>query len=302
MTAKKAQKNAVIETIVKTQIIFCVSLLLFCLAGCGDALKQENKLLSDKIGALSVENDKNGLVLAEKMREIIELKKVQDQMREELLKKEKEIVSVITLKKAALDSFDELKKRVSELSTKLDEKESEMRRLQKNIVESATGEVRGVVTYFFNANFGYKPDLGATVLICNSNDFDDFNYLMFVQYRLGYLVISGQMIADYGSTSAEKIQKALAAKGFQGNDEYNLLVKKLKDIYARAEREKIATTSVDGSGVFKKTLKAGEYFILIKSNQRKGRGDLEYNGKIEMQKITIKSGEETSVDIKFNVD
>ena len=302
MTAKKAQKNAVNETIVKTKIIFYSSLLLFCLTGCGDALKQENNLLNDKISALSVENDKNGLVLAEKMRQIVELKKVQDQMREELLKKEKEIVSVITREKVALDSVDELKKRVSELSTKLEEREIEMRLLKKNIVESSTGEVRGVVTYFFNANFGYKPDLGAEILICNSDDFNDFSDLLFLKYRLGYLIISGELIGGGRFTSVEKTQKALAEKGFKNIDEYNLLVKKFTDIYARAKRNKMASTSVDGSGVFKKALKAGEYFIVIKSNQRKGRGEFEYDGKIEMKKIIIKSGEETSVDIKFNVD
>lgn len=286
----------------KTRVILYVSLVLFCLSGCGDALKQENKLLSDKISALSVENDKNGLVFAEKMREIVELKKVQDQMREEILKKEKEIVSVITREKVALDSVDELKKRVSELSMKLEDKEGEMRRLQKNIIENATGDVKGVVTYFFNNNFGYKPDIGAKILICNSNDFTDFEYLTFLKYRLGYTIISGQLVGGGRFTSVEKTQKALAASGFKNIDEYNLLVKKFTDIYARAERKKIASSSVDGSGVFKKALKPGEYFIVVKSNQRKGRGELEDDGKIEMQKIIINTGEETSVDIKFNVD
>lgn len=286
----------------KTRVILYVSLVLFCLSGCGDALKQENELLSDKISALSVENDKNGLVFAEKMREIVELKKVQDQMREEILKKEKEIVSVITREKVALDSVDELKKRVSELSMKLEDKEGEMRRLQKNIIENATGDVKGVVTYFFNNNFGYKPDIGAKILICNSNDFTDFEYLTFLKYRLGYTIISGQLVGGGRFTSVEKTQKALAASGFKNIDEYNLLVKKFTDIYARAERKKIASSSVDGSGVFKKALKPGEYFIVVKSNQRKGRGELEDDGKIEMQKIIINTGEETSVDIKFNVD
>ena len=287
----------------KTRRTFCVSLLfVFCLAGCGDALKQENRKLIDKIDALSVENNKNISILAENMRAIVESKIVQENMREEILKKEKEIVSVINREKVALDSVDELKRRVAELSMKLDEKESDMRRLQKNIIENATGDVKGVVTYFFNNNFGYKPDIGAKILICNSNEFSDFDYLTFLKYRLGYLIISGQLVGGGRFTSVEKTQKALAAKGFENIDEYNILVRKFTDIYARAERKKIASSSVDGSGVFKKALKPGEYFIVIKSNQRKGRGDLEDDGKIEMQKIIINSGEETSVDIKFNVD
>ena len=67
----------------------------------------------------------------------------------------------------------------SEISSSyFDEKdipEEQPNSLSQNIEQKQEGKITGVVTYFFNDNYGDKPDVGAKILIINSSEVPNFH-------------------------------------------------------------------------------------------------------------------------------
>src|SRR5690606_22897933 len=46
------------------------------------------------------------------------------------------------------------------------------------INKKLNGEIKGVVTYFFNDNYGNKPDIGSEVMIRKTNEEDSTRFML----------------------------------------------------------------------------------------------------------------------------
>jgi len=115
------------------------------------------------------------------------------------------------------------------------------------------GRIKGTLTYFFNSNYGSKPDTGIRVWLLN-----------------GHLdIANGQMF-------------------FVGNDQ--LLVgstsQKLQ-MYAVVKK-----STADGNGNFELfDVPPGSYVLIVQSSHAKGSGMRDIDGKVRVQQIEIRAGE-----------
>jgi hypothetical protein len=166
---------------------------------------------------------------------------------------------------------------------------------------SDKGELKGVVTYYFNRNIGDKPDVGSTVIIHKTDSING----------------SKSAIGDYQNAQLYRSLIALGAKS--KDDEYN---KKLKELNADTKEgfkqldeksfkeylglknpeKKSLELTVDGSGNYSVKLEPGIYEVVIISKGRSGSTMSELLGKIYRKLVTIKSGEVCTLDNSFGVN
>ena len=131
-----------------------------------------------------------------------------------------------------------------------------------------TGNITGVVTYYFNENYGDKPDIGAEVYAADSTQIPDFSYAtvdsfyhgnfyrnIWLQYKELKILVPEDILKQVKKWNVEDkvIFDSLDRKAT-----INFLkIKNGKDNYK---------TVVDGSGKYIITVKPGTYYIIIKSN------------------------------------
>ena len=120
------------------------------------------------------------------------------------------------------------------------------------------GSIRGTITYYFNDNYGNRPDVGAEVWVTKERVVMD----------------------DYDSFSV-------------GADE--LTMRNWPDGNVSQHVRVFKHTTVDGSGNFDiDQLPEGKYTIIVRSNHVKGKSQRDISGKVVTKSITIENG--ASVD------
>jgi len=162
---------------------------------------------------------------------------------------------------------------------------------------SDKGELKGVVTYFFNKNFGDRPDIGATVLI-NRTDSINGNKSLIGVYQIAQsyksLITLGVISKDKVNIELKKLN-ADTEEGFKKLD-FNAW-KELLEFEAKALK-----LTVDGSGSYSVKLDAGMYEVIIVSKGRRGYTTTENLGQVYRKLITIKSGEVCNFDKRFDIE
>jgi hypothetical protein len=171
------------------------------------------------------------------------------------------------------------------------------------VIPALQGSVSGVVTYFFNKNYGDKPDVGAQIFIVDimkTPDFDlekvnSFYYASF--YKSIYLEYKSMGVA-VPNDIMEKVKKyniddKLAFDSFDNSVKNNLSKIELA--------EDVIKTVVDGSGNYSVKIKPGTYYIYIKSNNRTGISMTEIFGKVNCQKVIVKDGMDTNISHNFKL-
>ncbi len=163
------------------------------------------------------------------------------------------------------------------------------------------GEVRGVVTYFFNDNFGNKPDIGAKVMIRRTNEEDSTRHAISRYYRAK----SGLYLREGNKKLGKKdkwVEDQLKELGVDNQEDFD----KISEIAAnhllvtKYDKETIQLT-VDASGNFKKDLNPGKYEIIVISKNRSDATLAEAMGKIDSKVIEIKAGESNDVAFEFTL-
>jgi hypothetical protein len=272
------------------------------ITGCSDKLEKDNSALREQIGRLSAEKDK--------------IKSDRDKLESELIRKQGEIAASAERLADSRARIDELKQEVtaqrafsSGLSDtlKANERQSKEQKMEfaSKIADLETqlqklktpqkGELTGVVTYFFNENFGDKPDVGAEITIFPADGNPGFDYSVMEAYRdVKYAM------RIRGTFSAEA-QQILGKYHISNARDWQELDSRAAEMMLKAMTggNSIQLTA-DGNGAFKRSLQPGSYFVMIRSKHRKGMTVCEIQGKIVVQKIEIKSSEEISVDAKFD--
>ena len=156
---------------------------------------------------------------------------------------------------------------------------------QKVVPPTVRYDLRGIVTYFFNDSYGYKPDVGATAYIVKNGAIspDSLDAGAAETYRSANVVYSLSSATSEPLLPGEETPKTryLAAKQRLNRLEYRL-----------SKNPAVATVTADGQGVFTKKLAPGTYWILIKSAGRSGA---------QMKKVVV-SNDDMEVAAKFEAD
>ena len=276
--------------------------------GCGDAEKREVKSLRVSIDALI---SKNQSVILEKAKteaeaeiKIKELKSEAAQLRNALAKAEQRVLEVEENARATLSAASAKYQTAARQGAEL---MAEITNLRQE-ANSKKGVLSGVVTYFFNKNFGYKPDIGSEVLIVPKSAYIDFDFSVIEKFQ--------NVRSLYALEEVEKENAILAAKlgvkfmllprveryGIKSQNDWEALSEEANRVWQIAVQGKSSIRLiVDANGSFKRSLTAGEYYVLIRSKQRSGMNSLDLLGKVYAEKILVMSDEEVSVSAKFEV-
>lgn len=299
--------------------------VLLC-SGCDDATKVENQGLRKQVGALIAEKAGVDGELTKKQSELLainerlsdskarieELKSEAQELRGANSKLHAQIAEVGERLKAAELSAKEQELRSSRslidleslLSRRTAELETHIGQLQKQQAERK-GILSCVVTYYFNANYGYKPDVGAEIFIFPEKAYSNFNFGVFMRYQLARTAIATRKLEgalSRGRPSAGVGQQILEKMGINNEGDWTSLVEQASAMWRTAETGKDTSRGVaDGNGVFKRSLAPGKYYIGIRSKHREGSDEVDYRGKLDVKAFEIKGDDEVSIDAKFAV-
>lgn len=156
---------------------------------------------------------------------------------------------------------------------------------QKATVPTTRYELRGVVTYFFNANYGYKPDVGATAYIIKNGLLppDSLDTGAPEAYRSANVIYSLRPATSEPMLPGEESPK----------ERYLSTRKRLDRLeYRLSHNPAVTLLTADGQGVFMKKVTPGTYWVLIKSANRSGA---------QMKKIVV-GNDDTQIAAKFEAD
>ncbi len=165
-------------------------------------------------------------------------------------------------------------------------------------------KILGVVTYYFNKNFGYKSDVGAVVYVVDSSITHNIEFATIDTFHLGNI---DRNISSVYKSMHEKvpdnIKTEISNYDFDDDDIFNALdLRASKNIDKIINSKDVIKTVVDGNGNYSIKIKPGIYYVYIISNFRRGATMTEILGKIYCERIVINEGEDINVSTKFEVD
>lgn len=197
------------------------------------------------------------------------------------------------------------------------------------LVSSQTSTISGVITYFFNDNYGNRPDIGAKVFIIDSATNNSFKYMTvdsFIYAKTykgiynSYLSIYSnyndvlkkyegkklyktiidqyKLKADDAKKDVDKYYQVLEKYGVETKDKFDALDKRALSSVLGIDENNSLQKSVDGAGNYSVNVKPGVYYVLVVSKNRNGSNATELMGQVYHKKITIK--ENSSKDISHN--
>ncbi len=181
-------------------------------------------------------------------------------------------------------------------------------------------EVTGVITYYFNKNFGDKPDIGAKVYLINEkkkvdhSSIDSFINITMDKHLYESLIESSEIDKLIGkdfqpskssienrNKEIETLKQKLASYNVETDDKYKLLdnrsASQLYNLVGKSDN----VTTVDGSGRFNLKVPSGEYTSLIISNGRKGNTVTTIGGLVSLESIKLSSGEKKEINHAFGM-
>lgn len=165
------------------------------------------------------------------------------------------------------------------------------------VIGNANGELRGVVTYYFNKNYGDKPDVGAKIYIRKA-DTTGRKLTPIAKYEraavLKYLVDHKVDVEKYSIQLKEMNSDTKA-----GFDDLNSAV--IKDLYSIEKDETAKIVTADGTGSYAIKVAPGLYEVIIISKGRTNMTLAEINGKITTKIVTIKSDDIKTLDHRFDM-
>jgi hypothetical protein len=159
-----------------------------------------------------------------------------------------------------------------------------------------SGEIKGVVTYYFNANYGDKPDVGATIWIKPLDSTKRLDKLMenfqIAKYCTNILKLSKKddrcekVLIELNANTPDKLKKL---------DEETLV-----EIIRFKKSENVIQLTADGSGIYSTKVSNGIYEVLIISQGRKGLSITEVNGQVSCSAVEVKDGKVVVINKKFD--
>lgn len=170
------------------------------------------------------------------------------------------------------------------------------------IIPARQGSIFGVVTYYFNKNYGDKPDVGAEVYIIDSVKVPDFNLSVVDSFY--YATFYKNLYLEYKSMGKvpDNIMKEVEKYHLDDKQAIDSLDKSAStNIFKILYSDDVMKTVVDGIGNYSVKLKPGTYYVHIKSNNRKGMSMTEVMGKVKCEKVVVKDGGDINVSYNFGL-
>jgi len=161
-------------------------------------------------------------------------------------------------------------------------------------------ELKGVITYFFNDNFGFKPDVGATIYIIEGDEENEaYNSIKDFQRQKkltsAYLDV---LSSDKKLKNKEKKQKKEEANKIL-EEKTNAALSSIFQIEISKSYKELLMA--DGDGNFSAILPEGDYIVIAISKNRNDLNVAEIKGKIDCRHIVI-SNEKTVYNVNFEFD
>lgn len=154
--------------------------------------------------------------------------------------------------------------------------------------------VKGVVTYFFNNNYGDKPDVGAMVYL-RKTDSAHQEERVFIKYKV--IQVCKNSKSEFCVKSLEKYN-ATTKEGLEAIDKEAFTERLKLDM---GENNGVIKATVDGNGNYSVNVDPGLYEIIFVSKGRTGMTITEIKGKLESKIIKVKSGETITSDFRFDI-
>lgn len=168
--------------------------------------------------------------------------------------------------------------------------------VKKATKQSKTCEVSGVVRYFFNDYIGYRPDLGATIQFIKKKDMDgEFDFTKYLEYSSykSYAISYYTICRKYGENAALEFtskfgfKKADLEKFKTLCDSLSIAYFELAMITDKTSSRYCYETLVDASSSYRIRVPYGEYYVIIKSKNRKGVFKPEILGRFEIEDVKL---------------
>jgi hypothetical protein len=166
------------------------------------------------------------------------------------------------------------------------------------------GKIYGVITYFFNKNYGDKPDVGAKVFIVDSSKVSGFDISLLDSFHYGNSY--RQMYLSYKSMKMDvpiEVMNQVKKYNVENKTSFDSLdYRTYRSVFGKIQISKyVKETVIDGVGNYSLNVLPGTYYVYIKSNNRKGSSITEISGKVRCFKIIVKDGNETNVSYNFGL-
>lgn len=174
------------------------------------------------------------------------------------------------------------------------------------IDQKAEGKIAGVVTYYFNENYGDKPDVGAKVLVIDALKVPDFKYSTVdsFMYANTYKNLYDSYAAERKSKIPDNVSKVVKEYGVDTKAGFDALDNRAEDELDKIRFSNIIYCTklvVDGNGTFSANVPPRKYYVIVTSNNRTGRSMTEIMGKIYFEKVEVKSGGTSNFNAKFDL-
>ena len=165
------------------------------------------------------------------------------------------------------------------------------------------GKISGVVTYFFNKNYGDKPDVGSQVLIINSTNIPNFQFKTVDSFL--YAKTYRSLYSSYASRGKvpDDIKEHVKKYGVETKDGFDAFDNRTREELNKIKFKNIyycSKVTVDGNGTFSANIEPGKYYVYITSNNRTGDSMTEIMGKVYCEEVIVKPNETTTVKAKFD--
>jgi hypothetical protein len=172
---------------------------------------------------------------------------------------------------------------------------------QQKLTEKTS--LSGVVTYYFNKNYGDKPDVGAIITInkienLNENALESL-YNKFDAAKLKMAMLSN---IDKKDPKFTEYTDELNKLGIYTQSDLDKLDMELATILIkRTSKEGVKNITVDGNGKYSIQLDPGYYEIFMTSKGRTALSTTEISGKVFVKNIQIKPNESNVLDHSFGL-
>jgi len=193
-------------------------------------------------------------------------KKLLSNQNDTLAKKANDLEKKTNDLEAELKKMDLLLKSATTESEANKKKIAAMEQDQRQTVLDQGTKISGVVTYYFNENYGAKPDTGASVYIFPSGSYPEEEKLVqqYLQIKTKVLLSSPKDKKDLARQVSDELRVSTKEEGAK------YLEKILKSVTVLKFGKATVKTVADGNGGFQKTVKPGTYQVLVVSNHRTG--------------------------------
>ena len=272
-----------------------LALALVLLPGCTKKLEEENTMLKAAVAAAS---QKNSELTAQLAKATAERDGLQARLVDTQKAAETQTAAAGIKVAEAQQANAQLREQLAAVSAQIDSlreskarAESRVAEMERTQLENQRGELVGTANYYFNANYGEKPDAGSNVYIISPEDAPGITADQFKKYLL---------LRVAANTTSPEFAKEILTKYNAQIDDWKFIGEELgKSLLTVISSKKTIKLTADGNGSFKMKLRPGRYWAIVRSAHRHALSLLEADGQVSFHEVEIEAGDQANISAKF---